>query len=457
MRASRCIAALLAALALLTAACALAADHDSSDVVAFRALIERLGLPLDASAPESWSSSEGGSHVKWDERSPRRIVGMTLEGVSADRLSLAPFGSLRAVEISSSDIGSLDLSGCSYLKTLICEDDGIAELDLAGCVRLSELRCAGNRLTELDLSDLRALGVLDCSGNELTELALQNSPHLRELDCRGNMLERVDLTLCPSMTHWSIDDDVDVMIGIDETVVRRAWGRACAAMEIDELPLSIEHDESPNAWVDMRNRVTVTTGLMRILAREEEIAGILLHEASHAKMRHVRQKMNSNLLTLVVAGAIGLAIDSDAGWIGAGIAAQLAMSGFTRKQEVAADDLATDVALDKGLDPTGMYNALERISITVGRLMPSGFNTHPPDGRRLGRIERRIHERAPEIEIEKLLGLPELPAGDDGTSQAPPPQVEDDAARERRERRERIDELMRSLDMTSTPAQSVND
>jgi putative metalloprotease len=183
-------------------------------------------------------------------------------------------------------------------------------------------------------------------------------------------------------------------------MVRRAWSEVVKIAQMDPLPLSIENNATPNAWVTNGKSVTVTTGLMNLLEREEEIFGVLSHEAGHAKLNHYASAVTSSvgigvagiLLDKVIGGGI-------AGDIAVALGSNLASSGFSREKEVEADDFAVDLAFKGGKDPTGIYTALERLANHGGKLQPSGFNSHPPDDRRLLHVKNRIHSHDPSIEI----------------------------------------------------------
>jgi putative metalloprotease len=183
---------------------------------------------------------------------------------------------------------------------------------------------------------------------------------------------------------------------ISEEQVRYAWREATRIAEMTELPLDIKDDNVPNAWVTAGKSVTVTTGLMNLLVREEEMFGVLTHEAGHAKLGHYESRMSNSLSIGLAAMLLSKVIDSSLGEVAVGIGANLATAGFSREQEVEADDFATDIAFRGGKDPTGLYTALERIALSGGKTQPSGFNSHPPDDRRLLRIKNRILERNPD-------------------------------------------------------------
>ena len=184
---------------------------------------------------------------------------------------------------------------------------------------------------------------------------------------------------------------------ISEDQVRHAWREVTRIAEMTELPLDIKDEKVPNAWVTAGKSVTVTTGLMKLLEREEEMFGILMHEAGHAKLGHYEGRVKNTIGVGLLAILLSEALDSTLGDVAAGVGAGLATAGFSREQEVAADDFATDLAFKGERDPTGLYTALERIALSGGKTQPSGFNSHPPDDRRLQRIKNRILERDPDI------------------------------------------------------------
>jgi putative metalloprotease len=190
---------------------------------------------------------------------------------------------------------------------------------------------------------------------------------------------------------------------VSEAMVRQAWEDVSRIAEMEPLPLSIENNKIPNAWVTSGKSVTVTTGLMAILEREEEIFGVLSHEAGHAKLKHyesaVKSTVGVGIASLLLDRVIG---GGNVGRIAVGLGSNLASAGFSREKEVEADDFAVDLAFKGGKDPTGIYTSLERMSLYGGKLEPSGFNSHPPDDRRLLHVKNRILARDPGIKFPEV-------------------------------------------------------
>ena len=184
--------------------------------------------------------------------------------------------------------------------------------------------------------------------------------------------------------------------------VEMLWGKVVEAANMDSLPLEIKEDKSPNAWVTAGKSVTVTTGLMKLLHGEDEMFGVLAHEAGHAKLGHYQKRVGNSVGVGLLATILGKKIGGGIGGAAVNAGANLATAGFSREQEVAADDFAVDLAFKAGVDPAGLHSALERISLMGGKTEPSGFNSHPPDERRLRHIRERIHARDADAVIPKI-------------------------------------------------------
>lgn len=224
-------------------------------------------------------------------------------------------------------------------------------------------------------------------------------PNTREIKLKHVPATKRVLGIFVSVWFFFLLSATSTEAALTEKMVRDAWEDVTKIVEMEPLPLSIVGEKSPNAWVTAGRSVTVTKGLMNLLEREEEIFGVLSHEAGHAKLKHYESRMSNAAGIGLLAAILGKALDSNVGDVAVGLGANLATAGFSREQEVAADDFAVDMALKGGKDPTGLYTALQRMSYYGGSTQPSGFNSHPPDERRLNHIKDRILAKAPETKF----------------------------------------------------------
>ena len=183
-------------------------------------------------------------------------------------------------------------------------------------------------------------------------------------------------------------------IGAD--VVERAWKRIATTDGFKVVSINYEKDTAPNAWVKFQSQdnfsVHVTAGLMKILSHEDEIAGVLGHEIGHVRCGHYNEGVQRNVGWAVLGTLLGRAggLAEAAGTIGI----NLAESGFSRKQEVEADDYGTDLLVKAGYSPWGLYRAMKSFKDNNLVTQPNGFNSHPPTDRRL----QHLSDRAKKLE-----------------------------------------------------------
>lgn len=196
---------------------------------------------------------------------------------------------------------------------------------------------------------------------------------------------------------------------------REVWGKVAAATELSKLPFDVREEKVPNAWVTNGSSVTVTTGLLNMLDTKDELYGVLAHEAGHVKLNHYKSTVNKNVGLTVGAAVLGNLLGGGLGSTAANVGANLAAAGFSREQEVAADDYAVKLAYSNGEKPVGLYSAMQKLSAYGGKLEPSGFNSHPPDDRRLLHIKNEIVKYDPNAKFPKPITVG---VSDDKSAQA---------------------------------------
>lgn len=183
---------------------------------------------------------------------------------------------------------------------------------------------------------------------------------------------------------------------ISRETVEQAWDTMTGAGGFKRLDIHYEDKDTPNAWILFNSAnnysLHVTTGLLKILEEEDDIAGILGHEIGHVRLGHYGDSLLRTIgyvaLSLVLANQ-----DDDLVTEGGMLGMSLVESGFSRGQEVAADNYGTDLLVRAGYNPYGLYNAMVCLYNNNYITEPSGFNSHPPSVRRI----RHIHEYAAKL------------------------------------------------------------
>jgi len=208
------------------------------------------------------------------------------------------------------------------------------------------------------------------------------------IDMRKKIIRGLAIT-CAALLIMVFAASADAAIG--RGVVEEVWKRIAAAAGMEPIPIVFESEEAPNAWVrfqsSSRFTIHVTQGLMQLLRTPDEIAGILGHEVGHIKLGHYNRSVTRNVGWSVLGAVLGRA--GGVAEIAGSVGMNLAESGFSREQEVEADDFGADLAIRAGYSPWGLYNAMKRFRDGGFRTERSGFNSHPPTDRRLQRLGER--------------------------------------------------------------------
>jgi len=147
-------------------------------------------------------------------------------------------------------------------------------------------------------------------------------------------------------------------------------------------------EKEPNAFAIPGGHIFITSGLIRLVAEEDELAGVIGHEIAHSVLRHIAKAMERakriSLATLaaIIAGAF---LSKDAKGTGALTASAMAMAQslmlkYTRENEVEADQKGTMYMMGAGYDPRAMVTFLKRIyrwQRFTSPNVPTYLSTHP--------------------------------------------------------------------------------
>lgn len=179
---------------------------------------------------------------------------------------------------------------------------------------------------------------------------------------------------------------------ISKEVVQAAWNRIAKADGFKQVAITYEKTDSPNAWVAFKSQnnfsVHVTQGLMKILNNEDEIAGVLGHEIGHVRLGHYNKGVGRAVGWAVLGSLLGRSVGQVGQAVGS-VGMNLAESGFSRGQEVEADDYGTELLVKAGYSSDGLYRAMKAFADNKYVTQPNGFNSHPPTERRLQHLKEK--------------------------------------------------------------------
>lgn len=157
----------------------------------------------------------------------------------------------------------------------------------------------------------------------------------------------------------------------------------------------IDDDKTVNAFATPGGYIYVYTGLLLSATSEEEVAGVLAHEAGHVVGRHsARQMVNAYGLEAVLSLALGKN-PGLAGQLAGAIAGNGLMLAHGRSEEIEADELGATYSAKAGWNPKGLITFFEKLKEQQGGDTPRALtflSTHPATGDRISNLQQYIRK-----------------------------------------------------------------
>lgn len=187
-----------------------------------------------------------------------------------------------------------------------------------------------------------------------------------------------------------------------DAYLREVGGRLATAANDARWKFSfhIVNQSEPNAFAIPGGGIYVSRGLLALINREDELAGVLAHEIAHVTQRHSAKQQRKGilpgLLTLpgnvvgsVVGENLGALINAPLGTVGGAW-----LSHYSRGQESESDRIGIRTAAQAGYNPTALADILRRLeqdgaSQTGEERRFSIFDSHPMTETRLKDIRSK--------------------------------------------------------------------
>jgi len=159
-------------------------------------------------------------------------------------------------------------------------------------------------------------------------------------------------------------------------------------------------NNDPNAFAVPGGYVFITTGLLKLVANEEELAGVLGHEIAHITQQHAIKMVRSAKFKAAAAQGLLFALTKDkapqkqenyASIIGG--FTDVMESGYGRKHETESDKLGALYAYRAGYGVHGLRNFLATLARTEqSNPAFSFFKTHKDTGKRVRDLDKEIQK-----------------------------------------------------------------
>ena len=165
-----------------------------------------------------------------------------------------------------------------------------------------------------------------------------------------------------------------------------------------EIPYNFVVVESPlqNAFSCPGGIIFISSGLMKTLQSEDQLAGILAHEVAHVGHKHALKSIQrarffngvGKITSATMEGKKGQEFEDMIG----GLQNTLFDKGLDQNMEFEADRSAMETAYRTGYDPGGLIRVLKELKRIQGASTQKGswFSTHPPLGQRIQNCQNQL-------------------------------------------------------------------
>lgn len=189
-------------------------------------------------------------------------------------------------------------------------------------------------------------------------------------------------------TKFKVLDDPELTAYVDR--VGEKIARICERPNL-KYHFKILDDPMINAFACPGGFIYVTTGILKTIESEAELAGILGHEIGHVTARHAVKRIQGTLAYTILASL--LLKDEDARKI-IDVVFSLILLGYSREDEFQADRLGTRYAYQADYDPRGLRDFLATLKKLEKRkplAIETLISSHPPTSQRIKKINDQIH------------------------------------------------------------------
>jgi len=157
----------------------------------------------------------------------------------------------------------------------------------------------------------------------------------------------------------------------------------------------VDDDQNVNAYA-APGQIVITTGLLRFISSDDELAVVMGHELAHLTQGHLAKGMGPGILAGIVSNILGSAIDivlpGSGGVLGPAAEAGI-YAPFSQNFEREADYVGLKYTYQAGYKIEAGIDFWDRFATELPEsLSRSFFNTHPTSPERLLRLKKTVEE-----------------------------------------------------------------
>lgn len=167
-----------------------------------------------------------------------------------------------------------------------------------------------------------------------------------------------------------------------------------------DYPVLLVRKDAVNAWAD-GTKIYITTGMLRFVENDEELALVIGHELAHNTRGHIEAKLGNQLIGAILGALVTAASGVDVTNIGAHAGGH----AFSQEFEAEADYVGVYHAGRAGYDLTEAASFWRRLAASHPAAIHLAGSTHPSTAKRFLAIEQAVAE----FERKRKNRLPLIP------------------------------------------------
>ena len=151
---------------------------------------------------------------------------------------------------------------------------------------------------------------------------------------------------------------------------------------------TLEDPKTVNAFAIPGGFIYITTGMLKNLSNESELAAVLGHEIGHVTENHVHARLRNAMGTRFLFGLIGKLTRKDLNNSRIANAGQyIVMQKFSRRHEYAADIAGVKLMVLAGYNPNGMATLQDKLyKLSQGKRNIEFLASHPSSAKRRQKV-----------------------------------------------------------------------